>query len=320
MKAFFSIVFGGLGLILIGLGIFSFGTAVWRTVGHDAQTTASVATVLASDAPSYDPYGSPLAVASTRYSAAEEEDVINSAANALPANFVKNVGAKAYLVKDITTGQIVSEQGANQLLPIASLTKLVTAVVERKLIASTTHITITRSVMATYGNTADFRAGEVFSAGDLLYPLLMVSSNDAAEAYAESYGKTRFIQAMNDFTQSIGAYRTYFADSSGLDPKNVSTVDDLALIVNWIRLNDPAIIGTTELKTKTVRSHTWVNPTHFLSWSYYIGGKNGYLPEADRTNVSLFRWGAKGDIYAIVVLGSDNRDADTIALLKKIQP
>ena len=172
----------------------------------------------------------------------------------------------------------------------------------------------------TYGNTADFTAGETFSGGDLLYPMLMVSSNDAAEAYAEYYGKTKFIQAMNDFTQSIGAYRTSFSDSSGLDPRNVSTANDQAIIIDWIRKNDPAILAVTELKAYTVRSHTWINPTHFLSWSYYIGGKNGYLPEANRTNDSLFKWGTNGDTYVVVVLGSNDRDADTIALLKKIKP
>jgi D-alanyl-D-alanine carboxypeptidase len=55
-----------------------------------------------------------------------------------------------------------------------------------------------------------------------------------------------------------------------------------------------------------------------LSWSYYIGGKNGYLPEADRTTASLFTLGPNKDIYAAVVLGSDNRDADVIKLLEKV--
>lgn len=206
---------------------------------------------------------------------------------------VKQVNAKAYFVKDLTTGTVVAQYNAEQLLPIASLTKLVTAVIARRLIPDTRRITITKAVMATYGNTADFRAGETFSVGDLMYPMLMVSSNDAAEAFAQSYGRTKFIQAMNDFTQSIGAYRTYFSDPSGLDSRNVSSAEDQAIIIDWIRNNDSAILGITELKAYTIRSHTWVNPTHFLSWSYYIGGKNGYLPEADRTNVSLFKWGSR---------------------------
>ncbi len=315
MKSFFSILFGGLFILLVTIGLFSLGTIVWKNMAYQVNPSV-IANALASD--SNDSYY--ISPTTTRYSAGEEEDVINSAALSLPKNGVEHVGAKAYLVKDMTTGSVIVNTNTDQLLPIASLTKLVTAVVARKLISDSAHITITKSVMATYGNTAEFTAGETFSAGNLIYPLLMVSSNDAAEAYAEYYGRAKFIQAMNDFTQSIGAYRTYFSDSSGLDPRDVSTANDLAIIIDWIRKNDPTIIDITELKAYTIRSHTWVNPTHFLSWSYYIGGKNGYLPEADRTNVSLFKWGSKGDVYAIVVLGSSNRDADTIALLKKIKP
>jgi D-alanyl-D-alanine carboxypeptidase len=124
---------------------------------------------------------------------------------------------------------------------------------------------------------------------------------------------------MNDFAQSIGAYRTYFDDASGLSPRNESTVDDLAIILDWIRKNDPAIISTTALKSKTVRDHTWVNPTHFLSWSYYIGGKNGYTDEADRTAASLFALNPVKNTYAVIVLGSANRDADMMKLLKKVR-
>jgi D-alanyl-D-alanine carboxypeptidase len=253
-----------------------------------------------------------------RYTANQEEDLIDAAAGALPSGTAKNVMAKAYVLKDLTTGAVVAGRNTDQLNPIASLTKLVTAVIARRLIPDASRITITKSIMATYGNTADFTAGETFTASDLLYPLLIVSSNDAAEAYAQFYGRSAFIRAMNDFTQSIGAYRTSFADPSGLDPENVSTPNDMVIILDWIRKNDPTILDITAIHAKTIRSHTWINPTHFLSWSYYIGGKNGYLPEADRTTASLFTLGPNKDIYAAVVLGSDNRDADVIKLLEKV--
>ena len=319
MKPFFSIVFGGLAVLMVIMGVFSFGVSIWHNIIPSGVATASVYSAVSSLMPS-----SASSVPETRYTGverytgAEEEDMINSAAEALPSNQVNRVTAKAYLVKDITNSQVIVENNSNQLLPIASLTKLVTAVVARKLILPTARIPITKQVMMTYGNTASFRAGETFTASDLMYPMLMVSSNDAAEAYAQYYGRAKFIQAMNDFTQSIGAYRTYFADPSGLDPQNVSTANDLALILDWIRKNDPSIITITQQKAKTIRSHTWVNPTHFLSWSYYVGGKNGYLPEADRTNASLFKLGPQGDIYAVVVLGSSSRDTDTLQLLKKV--
>ena len=313
MRDFFYILFGGLIILFTCVGVFSLGTFTWRTFSH----SGSHLSIDRADANTVETDGI-IINQSSRYSADEEENLIDSAASILPSGIVKKVTAKSYSVRDLTTDQVLAEQNSNQLLPIASLTKLITAVIARRFIPDNAHINITKKVMSTYGNTADFKAGETFSAGDLLYPLLLVSSNDAAEAYAEYYGRAKFIQAMNDFTQSIGAYRTYFADPSGLDPKNVSTVNDLEIIIDWIRKNDPGIIAVTELKTKTVRTHTWVNPTHFLSWSYYVGGKNGYLPEANRTTVSLFQLGANKDVYAIVLLGSNNRDNDMVSLLKKI--
>ncbi len=314
MKSFFYIVFGGLSALIASIVLFSVGAYAWQSLAHVRQEAAmTVASALASNI--QDPF---LALRAKRYSAVDEEDVINAAADSLPHTGVANVTAKAYSVKNLTRGTIITEKNPYQLLPVASLSKLVTAVVARRYIPDLTRITITKTVTSTYGNTADFKAGETFSAGDLLYPLLLVSSNDAAEAYARYYGRSKFISAMNDFAQSIGAYRTSFADPSGLDPKNVSTANDQALILDWIRKNDPMIIATTELKTKTVRSHTWINPTHLLSLSYYVGGKNGYLPEANRTNASLFKIGNQGDIYSVVVLGSSSRDSDVLTLLKKI--
>lgn len=321
IKNFFSVLFGGLIALFACIGMFNVGIFAWKTFGQENATQKSIQiaqTADASEADTNNVLG--MRISASRYSADEEEDLINAAASALPQGQVARVTAKAYLVKDVTTGQTIVENNSNQLLPIASLTKLITAVIVRKHIPDSTRIPITKTVTSTYGNTAGFVPGETFTAGDLLYPLLMVSSNDAAEAYAQYYGRAQFIHEMNDFVQSIGAYRTSFSDPSGLDPKNVSTANDMALIMSWIYKNDPLIVNITELKTKTIRAHTWVNPTHFLSWSYYVGGKNGYLPEANRTNVSLFKWGNKADLYTVVVLGSSQRDADTVALLKKIQP
>ena len=297
MKNFFTIVFGGLAVFFICLSV-----------------------IRISD---YVPRPSPIALHPVLITASEEEDtdVIDSAAQALHTS-TTTVSAKSYIVRDVLHNKIVLEHDAERLMPIASLTKLVTAVVSRKLNDPNTKITVGPKIMMTYGNTAGFKEGETFTANDLLYPLLMVSSNDAAEALARAYDRKRFIQAMNDFTQSIGAYRTYFSDPAGLSPDNVASADDMAHIIEWISVNDPGIIDITRLKSKSVRAHTWENPTHFLSWSYYRGGKNGYLPESDRTSAALFtlKDGAKGaveDTYSVVVLGSKTRDADVVSLLEQ---
>ncbi|MBU6427286.1 serine hydrolase [Patescibacteria group bacterium] len=321
MKQFFAIVFGGLFFIGAGMGVAYVAGWAWRNAGVLADIKApSIAAV--ADAI----IGQPVDGTSVsgfkriiRYTADEEEDLISSAPQAMKNSAAGGVTARGYIVKNLTKNSTVISHNAEIVMPIASLTKLVTAAVARKLVKPNSRITVTRDIMTTYGNTAQFRVGEAFLAQDLYYPLLMVSSNDAAEALARDYGRLQFIQAMNDFTQSIGAYRTYFADPSGLSPENVSTANDIAIILDWIRRNDPDLIGITMLKSKTVKGHTWVNPTHFLNWSTYLGGKNGYIPEAGLTSASLFSLGPSKNVYAIVLLDSSSRDGDELRLMEKVK-
>lgn len=319
MRQFFTILFGGLCAILVGIGIAYGGSIAWRSIKPYLPNSLGLSSVTSAIKVPTDGTSISGTKRTIRYTASEEEDLINAAAQALPSASDRNIGANAYLLKNLTLGDVTIQHNSDQLLPIASLTKLATAVVARRLIDPDERITVGRNVMATYGNTAGFKVGETFKASDLIYPLLMVSSNDSAEAFALAYGRQKFIRAMNDWAQSIGAYRTYFADASGLSPLNVSTANDLSIMIDWIRKNDPTIIEVSALKSKTIRSHTWVNPTHFLSWSYYVGGKNGYTTEANRTGVSLFALGKNKNIYAIIVLGSSNRDADVVKLLGKVR-
>lgn len=251
------------------------------------------------------------------YSADDGREIIESAKDTLPGPASKKVTGLSYLVMDMDRGAIVVEKDSDRMLPIASVSKLVTAVVARKLIDENQSITVTSKALATYGNEAKLREGEKFKMKELLYPLLMVSSNDTAEILAREYGREKFITAMNDWVSSIGAYRTYFADPSGLSPQNVSTVRDLSIITKWIWENDPEIFDITLIKSKTVRTHTWTNPTHFLNLDSYAGGKNGYTPEANRTSVALFKLGKYERLYSVMLTGSDSRDSDILELLEE---
>ena len=288
MKQFFYIVFGGLALVIVGLFCVRVGVAVKSL--------------------------KPVQVAKP----VEEEDKVNTTYY-LWSEATTTIGAKAYMVMNVDDGSTLVSKAGDTLMPVASLTKLVTAIIAKQYLDGETRITISQKTLDTYGNSAGFVNGEVFTADDLLYPLLMVSSNDAAEALAAAYGRKEFIKAMNDFTQSIGAYHTYFADPAGLSAGSVSTAHDLAIILKWIYTNQPGLLDITTEKIKIMRSHTWVNPTHFLSWSYYLGGKNGYTPEANRTGASIFKFGSTTPAYAVVVLGSQSRDSDVVSLVQQIR-
>lgn len=301
MRHFFVTVFGGLAVVLAVWVIFNYAGAASEVVSLALKRLggASVASII-------------------RYTANQEEDLVNNASIGLPDKGNRGVGAKSFIIKNLANGQIIDSRQADTMMPVASLSKLVTAVVARKVIEPAAHITITDEIIATYGNTAYFKSGETYRAEDLYYPLLMVSSNDAAEAFARYYGRKHFIEAMNDFTQSIGAYHSYFADPSGLSPESRSSASDMAIILDWIRKYDPDILAITQQKSKKIRDHLWENPTHFLNWSNFAGGKNGFIPEAGLTGAAIFTFGRNKTPYAVVVLGSENRDDDYVKLLAKI--
>lgn len=259
-----------------------------------------------------------------------EEDpfsVIEQAKKSLPTQGKLTVGARAYIVIDLETGRVLAERDADRALPIASITKLITAAtaleMQKSLQTSLLEnnepiIQITSQTLAIEGSTGNFRKGQQFRLDEIFYPLLMVSSNDAAEAVAGAFGnRKKFLNNMNAWASAVGAYNTYFKDPSGLSPQNIASARDVGLIVRWIALNNPEIFDITKTKSKSIRINTWVNPTHLLNLSTYQGGKNGYTERAGRTGVAIFETRGAGSSrrLAIVALNSDNRDADIINLL-----
>lgn len=322
MKHFFYVLFGGISAIALGIII--------SIVGKSAieKTAPMVAEIINPRSSKIFDINSPQLNEETsvigfkryvNYTASVEESLMRAATLSLPSGTVKDIGAKSYLVKKLNGENTIAKFETDRLLPIASLTKLVTAVVASRLLEDSQKVKISKDIISAYGNNAGFKNGEVLQVKDLFYPMLMVSSNSSAEFLARAYGRDKFIKEMNHFVQSIGAYRTSFADPSGISPDNRSTANDLVIIIDWINKNSPLIIEITKLKTKTIRNHTWTNPTKFLSWSNYAGGKNGFTDEARNTSVSLFTMGKSKDLYAVVVLGTKTRDADIVKLLNRVR-
>lgn len=234
---------------------------------------------------------------------------------------IPNVTAGAYVVTNLTTGQVLAQKNADSVLPIASISKLYTAVIAKEQLDSRKVVTITDQAYATEGNSGNLKRNEQISVSNLMYPLLMVSSNDAAEALALSAGRTAFIAAMNRLATSLGAEKTSFDDPSGLSQYNVSTARELSRFMGWLYIQHPEIIDITRLKTKSIKAHTWTNPTHYLNLAAYVGGKNGFTDEAERTAVSIFSLPNEYGVpepHIIVVLRSKDRDKDVLGLLKYV--
>ncbi len=224
---------------------------------------------------------------------------------------VINLPAKAYVIFDVKTGQILSSNNSDVVLPIASITKLITAVTVMSNLPNTaTTTTITAEDVATEGGAGKLQVGEEYSYHELVFPLLLESSNDAAVAF-ERVTDGDLVNEMNVFADSVGAQKTKFSDASGLSSLNVSTASDLALISSYIYKNKPEVFDVTRL-SKYIGPYTgWINNNPVLS-DNYLGGKHGYTESASKTIVSIFEedFGIEKREIGYVVLGSTDLRAD----------
>ncbi len=232
---------------------------------------------------------------------------------------IPTTGALAYLVADIKTGEVIIQKGESNIYPLASVSKLMTALVATENMDLKKYATVSRDSYNTFGAEGNLALGEKLKLSDLMYPLLMESSNDGAEVIADQYGHPEFIQLMNKTAAQLGMKNTYYEDPSGLNPKNTSTVVDQFKLAQYIYNKYPSIFDTTLVKIFKVGNHTWTNRNAILlNINTFIGGKNGFIDEAKQTTVSLFNISMlKGGqrVVAVVELKSPDKTTDAKKLL-----
>jgi len=235
------------------------------------------------------------------------------------ARFPK-VTSKAYMVADLESGNVIASYGEKKQLPIASLSKMMTALVSLETVNQYKETKVSRTAYGTYGDQGNLSAGEKLKTSELLYPLLLESSNDAAEVLAEFAGRNTFIKNMNDKAVSIGLFNTKFEDPSGLSKNNVSTAEDLFKLARYIFKYKSYIFEITKLKdyTNEKHTHTWYSNSRFRNDENYLGGKNGYTDEAHHTLVTLVEL-PLGEFQkrkiAIIILDSEKTEPDARAII-----
>jgi D-alanyl-D-alanine carboxypeptidase (penicillin-binding protein 5/6) len=175
-------------------------------------------------------------------------------------------------------------------------------------------------MLTAYGSTEGLESGKKFRVVELFYPLLIESSNDAAEVLSRFLGRERTIQLMNEKAQSILMKNTHFTDPSGFDLGNISTAKDLFYLARYILNNRPLIFEIG--KGKSVQSFGKIqfeikklwNKNIFIEDPTFVGGKTGFLPEAGQTALFVFRFlEQEGNERNIVIslLSSENIKRDT---------
>lgn len=229
------------------------------------------------------------------------------------------LSASSYLVADLDTGDVYTEHNAKEQRPIASVTKLMTALVANETIMFDHKITVPRSTLEDV--TIDETTPAVFVVGDLLYPLLMESNNAVADLLAHYYGTKPFVQWMNTQARALDMASTTFADASGISADNVSTPEDLYRLAVYLANKKSFVLDITRTPNKTIvagdSSHyTFSNFNIFSDVVSFVGGKVGHTTPAQDTMVSVFSVPINGQPrrIAVVVLGSNNYASDTKAL------
>ncbi|OGI93857.1 hypothetical protein A3A03_02000 [Candidatus Nomurabacteria bacterium RIFCSPLOWO2_01_FULL_40_18] len=232
------------------------------------------------------------------------------------------VSALAYLVGDLNTGEVILAKNQDKKFPIASLSKLMTALVASLIDTPDDTALVSRHALATAGTNGELRLGEKVKTGDLIYPLLLESSNDAAEVLAEHFDRESFVAKMNQEASNLKMSSTSYEDPSGLSPNNQSTVSDLFKLTGYVNQQKPDLFQITTKRSYSTKTHNWSNISQFLGDEGYIGGKSGYTDPAKQTVVSLFNLplGESGvRPISITLLQSTDRHKDVENILKYLK-
>lgn len=220
------------------------------------------------------------------------------------------VEAEAYLVQNGGTGEILASRHAREQLPMASITKLMTALVALERGPVDDVVTVTQRAAGVGESTIHLRPGERVVLRDLIRAALVQSANDAANAIAAHIGGgsvSRFVQLMNARARELGLSDTHFANPDGLDaPGHVSSARDLTKLAR-VAMRKPFIRETVRLVEVTAagrRLHTW---NDLLStFPSLLGVKTGHTDGAGWSQVAAARGG--GVTIYVTLLGGDTRE------------
>ncbi|HET8580981.1 MAG TPA: D-alanyl-D-alanine carboxypeptidase [Candidatus Paceibacterota bacterium] len=270
---------------------------------------------------------------------------VAAAAAAVPANdpFADiSLTAKSAFVYDVKTGQILYAKNAETPMALASVTKVMMAIVAEEELGPDATVTITDSAIAQDGDSGLF-AGEQWRMEDLLHFTLIMSSNDGAEALAEAAAKkieAQFPEAprdtpaaaaiwmMNRKAKELGLTQTFYVDSNGLDVSTsmagaYGSARDIAVLFAYAIAHDASAFENTTNQTETFTSLSGYTHTAYATNESIgdipglIAGKTGFTDLAGGNLVIAFD-SSIGHPVVVVALGSteDGRFSDVEALAK----
>ena len=207
-----------------------------------------------------------------------------------PAAQAVGTSASSAILMEAESGRVLYEQNADEPRMIASITKLMTALVALESGHSLDEtVTIQAEDTRTEGSSLYLKVGDTVTLETLLYGLLLHSGNDSALAIARFCGGSveAFVAKMNEKAQALGMTRSSFANPNGLNAEgHYSTARDMARLARAC-LENEALAQMVSTRTITLEGRTFTNHNKLL-WQYdgCVGLKTGYTEKAGRTLVS----------------------------------
>jgi D-alanyl-D-alanine endopeptidase (penicillin-binding protein 7) len=223
---------------------------------------------------------------------------------------VPAVRAAAAIVFDPANGQVLYEENAQDQRSIASITKVMTAVVFLEDNPELSRVVTVERSDVYAASTTYLRANERVTLDNLLHLTLIASDNAAARALSRvSHGGTAFfVERMNEKALELGLENTHFADPSGLNPANVSSAYDLSRLITFATGDEriAPVMRKVHYTVMTSRRSININNTNRLLLGgdvEVLGGKTGFISKAGHCLATLLRL-PQGNQVAVVVLGA----------------
>lgn len=234
---------------------------------------------------------------------------------------VPSLSAISVLIKDLDSNTVLWEKDSHKRVPIASTTKIMTALVAAEHFKPNDVLIASESAMVE-GSSMGLKLGESLSLRSLLYGMLLNSGNDAAFAIAGNFpgGVSAFVDAMNQKARELDLIDTHFDNPAGFDgPNHFSSAADLAKIAAIAAENSQLsrVVSTKETTVSSIDKvtvHPLKNLNRLLGIPGVMGMKTGFTPQAKENLVGLVM---RNDHKILtVVLGSDDRFGETEKLIE----
>lgn len=228
---------------------------------------------------------------------------------------VNALSASSAIAMDLDNGRILYGYNIDDKRLIASITKIMTAIITIEYGDINKEVTVGEEVLEAYGSAIYIEKGEKLTLKDLLYGLMLRSGNDAAVVIAKNVAGSMdgFALLMNEMASKLGMKNTYFYNNHGLENEdnkgNLSTSRDMAILTKYAMENETfrEIFKTKKYVVKTnYKTYSWTNKNKLLhSEDYITGGKTGFTEKARRTLVTT---GSRNNINVVVVTLNDGND------------